>query len=136
MLDVYSLNIEVEENAAIPFNNVNIAKGITATLTAPGTIQLNRKGVYMIECDASVEPTDAAGVISIQLTRQGTLQPQAQSSVTGAADTIQTLGFHALVQVNEDNTCCCYSGPVSLQVLNTGVPATFTNISLIVTKLC
>jgi hypothetical protein len=69
MLDVYSLNIEVGENAAIPFNNVNIAKGITATLTAPGTIQLNRKGVYMIECDASVEPTDAAGVISIQLTR-------------------------------------------------------------------
>lgn len=135
MLDVYSLNVIVGSTATIPFNNTNLVKGNTAILTAPGSIQLNKRGVYMVECDASVVPS-AAGTASIQLTKDGALQQQAQSSVTGTAGAISTLGFHTLVPVRQDNTCCCFTSPVTLQVLNTGVASTFNNISLTVTKIC
>lgn len=135
MLDIYGLNVIVGSTATIPFNNTNLVKGNTAVLSAPGSIQLNKRGVYIVECDASVTPS-VAGTVSIQMSRDGILQPQAQSSVTGTADEISTLGFHTLVPVREDNSCCCYSSPVTLQVLNTGVASTFNNISVTVTKIC
>lgn len=135
MLNAYSLNVPVGSTATIPFNNVKIEKGCTAILTAPGSIQLNKRGVYGVTFDASVVPS-AAGTVSAQLSRQGLLQPSAQSSVTGAAGSISSLGFHDLIQVSEDNTCCCFSSPVTLQVVNTGVAATYVNANLTVTKIC
>lgn len=48
MLELYSLNVEVDENGSIPFNNADLVKGITAVQTAPATIQLNKSGVYMV----------------------------------------------------------------------------------------
>ena len=134
MLQAYSNNIQGTANSAIPFNNVKVEKGCSARLTAPSTIQLNKAGVYMVACDASFTP-DAAGVSSIQLSRNGVLQPDAQSSETGIANSTNALSFYALVQVRENNTCSCCSSPTTLQVIQ-GIDGTFENVNICVTKIC
>ena len=98
MLEAYSLNLAVAANTPIQFNDVTIEKGNTAKLTAPGTIELNKCGIYMVSVDAAAIPS-TAGVMSIQLSKDGTLQPQAQSAVTGATTDVDNLSFTTLVQV-------------------------------------
>ena len=125
MLEVYSTNVDVETNAAIPFNNIVIKKGCTAEESAPATIQLNKCGVYMVSVDASSETA-----ATIQLSKDGVLQPQAQS--TGTAPS-----FVTLVQVPRSNTNCCCSSPTLLQIVNAGTAtATFTDVNVCVTKVC
>lgn len=136
MLELYSLNIEVDQNSAIPLNNTRISKGNTATHNAPATIQLNKSGVYMIHCDASVTPA-AAGTVGIQLAINNVLQLGDSSIATGAAATTTTLGFNALVQVRDNNTCCCNTSPTTVQLMNISqVDTTFPVVKVIVTKLC
>lgn len=135
MLQGYSTNIDVATNAAIPFNNVKIEKGCTSNLDAPSTITLNKKGVYMVSVDGAATPS-AAGVMSIQLSKDGVLQPQAQSAVTGATTDIDNMSFMTLVQVDRDNSCNCCSSPVVIQVINTGVPSNYTIANICVTKIC
>lgn len=136
MLELYSLNIEVNENGSIPLNNISIAKGCTAIHSAPSTIQLNKSGVYMVSCNASIEPA-AAGDISIQLAKNGVLQQNAQSIVTGTAGETSSLCFHTLVQVRDNNTCCCNTSPTTLQIMNTTAgDITIPIINVVVTKIC
>ena len=123
MLEVYSLDLDVAADAPVVFNNESICKGCTATLSGTSTINLNKCGVYMVSCDASAEAT-----ATIQLFKNGVAQPQAQS--TGG-----TPSFITLVQVPENNTCCACASPVSLQIINTGAAATFSNINCVVTKV-
>lgn len=123
MLEVYSTNIEVAADAAIPFNNIHISKGCSAIESAPSTIQLNRCGVYEVNVDATAD-TDT----TIQLTKNGVLQPQAQSTGT-------TLGFTTYVQVPENNTNCCCTSPTTIQLINTEA-TTFTNVNCTVKKFC
>lgn len=123
MLETYSNNIDVALNTAIPFNNVSLQKGCTAVQNGTSTIQLNKCGVYMVSCDASTSAST-----TIQLFKDGVAQPQAQS--TGI-----TPSFVTLVQVNENNSCCPCSSPTNLQVINS-TATTFTNVNLVVTKVC
>ena len=135
MIDLYSLNIQVAQNGSIPFNNVNIIKGISASHSAPATIELNKSGIYMVSVDASITPA-AAGDVSIQLAKNGILDQGAYSIATGAADNTVTLGFSSLVQVKENNTCCCNTSPTTLQLINTGQAGTFPIVKMVVTKIC
>lgn len=135
MLEGYSTNIEVATDASIPFNNVTIEKGCTAKLNAPASISLNKSGVYMVAVDAAGIPT-TAGIMSIQLSKDGVLQPQAQSLVTGATTDIDNMSFTTLVQVKENNTCSCCTSPTIVRVINTGVPATYNIANICVTKIC
>ena len=125
MLQVYSTDVEVAVDAAVPFNNVYIKKGCTAVESAPSTIQLNKKGVYMVSMNAS-----SAAAATLQLSKDGVLQPQAQSTGTNPS-------FLTLVQVPYDNTECCAVSPTVLQVINSGAAvATFTDVNVVVTKVC
>ncbi len=135
MLEAYSTDIDVAEGAAIPFNNVTIRKGCTATLSAPATIQLNKAGVYMIHVDGSIAPT-AVGDVSIQLSKNGVVQPQAQSIETGAAGDSSSLCFETLVQVPQNNTPCCCSSPTTIQIINTGEAGNYSIAHIVVTKVC
>ncbi len=63
MLQDYSDNIEVAANTAYTFNNVVLDKGCGENLSGPSTINLNQRGVYLVEMDAYVTP-DAATVVS------------------------------------------------------------------------
>ena len=124
MLEVYSLNVEVPADTAIPLNNVVIQKGCTAVNSAPATIQLNKCGVYMVTCDAS-----SSASVTIQLYKNGIAQPQAQSTGASAC-------FVTFVQVPNDNSNCCCSSPTTIQIFNGDTAATFENINVCVSKLC
>ena len=125
MLNAYSLNTTVAANTAIPFNNITLKKGCTAEFNGVSAIELNKAGVYMIECDAS-----SAASATIQLFKDGVAQPQAQSTGLSPA-------FTTLVQVPSNNSCACCSSPVTVQVKNAGTAsATFTDVNICVTKVC
>lgn len=123
MLEAYSVNQTVGANAAIPFNNVSIRKGCTATLNGVSTIELNKCGVYMIAFDGT-----AGASTLVQLYKDGVAQPQAQSTGT-------TVSFVTLVQVPQNNNCNCCTSPVTLRVIN-GTAGTFTNANITITKVC
>lgn len=136
MLDLYSLNVDVEENGSIPFNSVRIAKGCTAVLAAPGTVQFNKSGVYMVSCSASIEPA-AAGDVSIQLAKNGVLEPGVISTATAAATQTTDLGFTTLVQVSQNNIPCnCTTNPTTIQLINTGQAGTLPIVRMVITKIC
>lgn len=135
MLELYSLNVTVDENGSIPFNNVKLAKGMSAVVGAPATIQFNKSGVYMVSVSASITPA-AAGDVSIQLAKNGMLDQSARSIATGAAGSTTALGFTTLVQVRDNNTCCCNTSPTTIQLINTGQASTFPIVNIVVTKIC
>ena len=136
MLELYSLNVEVDQNGSIPFNNVDLAKGCTAVLTAPGTVQFNKSGVYMVDVSASIAPT-AAGTVSIQLAKNGVLELGSFSVASAAAASTVNLGFTSLVQVSKNNNPCdCTTNPTTIQLINTGQAGTFPIVRMVVTKVC
>ena len=136
MLELYSLNVEVDQNGSIPFNNVDLAKGCTAVLTAHGTVQFNKSGVYMVDVSASIAPT-AAGTVSIQLAKNGVLELGSFSVASAAAASTVSLGFTSLVQVSKNNNPCdCTTNPTTIQLINTGQAGTFPIVRMVVTKVC
>lgn len=122
MLEVYSTEVEVAADSAVPFQNVSLKKGCTAELSGSNTITLNKCGVYMVSCDASAEAST-----TLQLYKDGIAQPQAQS--VGV-----TPSFVTLVQVSDNNSCCPCASGVSLQIINT-TATTLTNVNVSVTKI-
>ncbi len=135
MLQVYSSNLDVAANAAFPFNNVTVDKGCAERLSAPATIQLNQRGVYLVEVDGYATGA-AAGDNIIQLYVNGVAQPQAISSFTTAAATIDSFGFKTFVQVTTNNCeCNCVTSPTILQVLNGEQALTEAHINVVVTKI-
>ena len=135
MLQVYSTNIAVDETSFVPLQNVKTQKGCSATMSGTSTINLNKCGVYRITVDASATPV-TPGLMSIDLYRDGVAMPEAQSSVTGTADTTSPMSFETFVQVSSNNTCRCCDRPVTIQVFNSGVDATFMNLNVTVDKMC
>lgn len=136
MIQAYSSNINVTANTAIPMNNLKIKKGCAQSLASPATIQLNKRGVYVVAVDAFGSAA-APGEISVQLAVNGILQPDAISAAdVTAADSVVSLGFNSLVQVQQDNTCCCCSSPTELSVFTGNTDITGLHYNIVVTKLC
>lgn len=135
MLQAYSSSLSVAANAAFPFNNVTVDKGCAENLSAPASIQLNQRGVYLVEVDGFA--TGGAGTDSYaQLYVNGVAQPQAISSFATATGTISNFGFKSFIQVAENNcNCNCASSPTVLQVLNGDVALTDAHINVVVTKI-
>jgi hypothetical protein len=134
MLEIYSQNITVPQNVAIPFNSTSISKGCTAVKSAADTIELNKCGVYAVEFDGVASGT---GNIVIQLQKNGVLQPQAltANTSTGTSD-VEAMSFYTLVQVADSNSSCPCSSPTILRFINTGVSAQYVQANVIITKLC
>ena len=136
MLQVYSDNLSLEANQAFPFNNVVVDKGCAENLSAPATIQLNQRGVYLVEVDGFATP-DATTEVTIQLYVNGVAQPQAISSFMGTAVTAtEAFGFKTFVRVTENNCQCnCLSSPTILQVMNVETSISDAHINMVVTKI-
>ena len=135
MLQVYTLAQSLVDQQPVSFTNRVLIKGCTASLGAPATIDLNKTGVYVVSCNATLTGGDTAGDGTLQLYKNGVAQPFAKSSATLATGDLASVGFETLVQVQENNTCCCITSPTSLQVIYDGVDAT-GDVNLVVTKLC
>lgn len=135
MLQAYSSDLTIAANAAFPFNNVTVDKGCAETLSAPASIQLNQRGVYLVEVDGFATG-GAQGTGSTQLVVNGVAQPQAISSYAAAAGDISNFGFKTFVQVTSNNCPCnCVSSPTVLQVVNGEVDLTEAHINVVVTKI-
>lgn len=136
MLQAYSSNLTMAADTAFPLNNIVVDKGCAEKLTAPATIELEKKGVYLVEVDGYATPA-AATLVSAQLFVNGVAQPQAISSFTGVAATVDTFGFKTFVQVSENNcNCNCCSSPTVLQIRNGATALTDAHINVVVTKIC
>ena len=135
MLQAYSSNLTIAANAAYPFNNVTIDKGCAETLSAPASIQLNQRGVYLIEIDG-FGTGGAAATGTTQLYVNGIAQPQAISSYAAAAGDVSNFSLKTFVQVAENNCQCnCASSPTVLQVINGEAELTEAHINVVVTKI-
>ena len=136
MLQIYSDNLSVAANTVYPFNNVVVDKGTAENLSAPATIQLNQRGVYLVEMDGFATP-DAATQVDIQLLVNGVAQPQAISSFVPASITdARTFGFKTFVKVIENNCPCnCVAGPTTLQFMNGETAVSDAHINVVITKI-
>ena len=135
MLQAYSSNLTIDASTFYPLNNVVVDKGNAETLSAPSTIQLNKRGVYLVEVDGFITG-DATGTSSAQLYVNNVAQPQAISEFAIDADTTSNFSFKTFVQVTENNCPCnCISSPTTLQIMN-GLAGTDAHINVVVTKIC
>lgn len=124
MLEAYSLSVSVAPDNAIPFNSTTINKGCAEVLASADTVELNSRGVYLVEFDSSL-----ATATTVQLFKDGVAQSQAQSTGT-------TPNFSTLVQVGRNNCGCCCSSPVRIQIKNVGSGSSdFTDAHVVVIKL-
>lgn len=144
MLQVYSNDITVTVPAVgvafIPFNNISKDKGNDSLLSAPGTVQINRQGVYDAHVNASLAPA-VAGDYVLQLYVNGVAQPETLTRFTAVAGNYSSVSFEDLITVVRNNTCCCYTSPTLVQVgirSVDGVTGTvdIANISELVTRIC
>ena len=136
MLQAYSDNLSVAAEQAFSFNNVVIDKGCAESLSAPSTIQLNQRGIYLVEMDGYATP-DATSDVMVQLYVNGVAQPQAKSTFTGTAITATaTFGFKTFVRVTENNCPCnCLTSPTVLQVMNADTSLSDAHINIVITKI-
>lgn len=135
MVQAYSSNLAVPANATYPLDNVLIQKGCSAAALGASTIQLNQRGIYCVHCDGFATPA-AATLVSTQMYVNGVARPDAISSFTGVAATVDTFGFEAFVQVSENNTNCCCTAPTTIQFRNGITAVTDAHINVVVTKIC
>ena len=135
MLQAYSSDLSIAASAAFPFNNITVDKGCAETLSAPASIQLNQRGVYLVEVDGFATGS-AADTGSVQLFVNGVAQPQAISNFTTNVASISNYGFKTFVQVVNNNcNCNCASSPTVLQICNGETALTEAHINVVVTKI-
>lgn len=136
MLEAYAVNQTFAANSVVPFTSVSLIKGETAVLTGTSSIQLNRAGVYMVTATFTGTPA-AANAVTIQMTKDGVVQPQATISAPTVLTTESVaLPISTLVQVSESNSCCCCKAPTVLQFVNAGAALNNAAAHVTVTKLC
>lgn len=136
MLQIYSDNLTVDANTVFAFNNIVIDKGCAESLSAPSTIQLNQRGIYLVEMDGYATP-EAATEVSVQLIVNGVAQPQAISSFVPASVTdARTFGFKTFVRVTQNNCPCnCLASPTTLQFMNGETAISEAHINVVITKI-
>ena len=136
MFQAYSSNLAVDANAVFPFNNVVLDKGKGETLSAPATIELNQRGIYLIKMDGFATP-DAATEVSIQLMVNGVAQPQAITSFMPASITdTRNFSFTTFVRVLENNCPCnCLTSPTTVQFMNGATALTDAHINVVIAKI-
>ena len=133
MIEAYSKNIDVAANANIPLNNVKLIKGNYVTLQGVSSLQFNHCGVYHLTCNGSISGT---GDLQIQLMKNGVIQQETVTPITGTANVNIPFALDTFVQVPNNNTNCCCQSPVEVSLMNAGVEATFPLIDVKVTKVC
>lgn len=136
MFQGYSSNLTVAANTAFPFNNTVIDKGNAEALSAPSSIQLNRRGVYLVKVDGYATGSEATAG-SVQLYANGVAQPQAISEFTLATGEITNFGFSTVIKVTTNNCPCnAITSPTILQLMNGDSAITNGHVNILITRLC
>ena len=136
MISTYSNSIQtISTNGLLSFNTDRILTGCTATLSNDNqTFQLNKPGFYYITFNGTGQATAATGEVTVQLRQNSTVVPGASSSFTATAiGDNQNMSFTTIIKVAP--TCCC-KDVTTIDVICSGVDATFSNTNINITKLC
>lgn len=138
MINSYTnTSLAVLTNGTLNFNINSIRTGCSVTHSeGTPTFSLNRAGIYLVTFNGVGAATEAVGDITVQLQKNGANVPGAltTASSTTALTDIESLSFSTLIEVKP--SCCAVDNSVDLTLVNTGVPATFSNINLVITKVC
>lgn len=135
LLNTYTNTTQtVVADGLLRFDNINIDTGCSIDFTAGSTsITLDKPGAYLIVADVVLN-TDTAGVVTLQLNKNGTAINGATASVTTVVGNEYTLNTSTIVKVLP--SCPAINNVTTITVANTGIAATYTNTNLIVIKLC
>jgi hypothetical protein len=136
MISSYTItNQTVDTDVTLAFNINKIKTGCTVThAEGTPTFSLNKPGYYFISFDASAAGT-AAGDVVVQMYENGVPVADAITTMNSTAATdIGNLSFTTIVQVRP--SCCAINNESKLTFVNTGVEAVFSNVNLVITKLC
>lgn len=137
MINSYTSTTQnVGVNIPLIFNTNKIKTGCTVTHSeGSSTFSLNKPGFYFVTLKAIGSTTATTGNLTIQMYQNGVAVVDAISTESSTATTdISTLNFATIVQVKP--SCCAVDNQTSLTFVNTGVAATYTNVSVTITKLC
>ena len=122
----------VVENGFIVYAATNVKQGCGIKFNdGSNTISLKGNGIYLVEVNADVVPTNA-GLISMQLLKNNVVVPAAKATVTGVASSTSSLSFSTLIKV--PCSCNCVDNTANLQVQLTAL-ANVTNASIVVVRI-
>ena len=122
----------VVANGFIAYTATNVKQGCGIKFNdGSNTISLKGNGIYLVEVNADVVPTNAE-LISMQLLKNNVVVPAAKATVTGVASSTSSLSFSTLIKV--PCSCNCVDNTANLQVQLTAL-ANVTNASITVVRV-
>ena len=122
----------VVANGFIAYIATNVKQGCGIKFNdGSNTISLKGNGIYLVEVNADVVPTNAE-LISMQLLKNNVVVPAAKATVTGVASSTSSLSFSTLIKV--PCSCNCVDNTANLQVQLTAL-ANVTNASIVVVRI-
>ena len=122
----------VVANGFIAYTATNVKQGCGIKFNdGSNTISLKDNGIYLVEVNADVIPTNA-GLISMQLLKNNVVVPAAKATVTGVASSTSSLSFSTLIKV--PCSCNCVDNTANLQVQLTAL-ANVTNASIVIVRI-
>lgn len=121
MLEYFSTNVNVglgaiDSESIVPFSNQKLVKGCT-TVMSGNTIQINKCGVYEIDCDLCFE-VGAAADLTFKVYVDGVAQPQTVRTVSLSGTGVNETTHISTYVTKQDNNCRCNpcSAPTSVYV--------------------
>ena len=122
----------VVANGFIAYTATNVKQGCGIRFNdGSNTISLKGNGIYLVEVNADVVPTNAE-LITMQLLKNNVVVPAAKATVTGVASSTSSLSFSTLIKV--PCSCNCVDNTANLQVQLTAL-ANVTNASIVVVRI-
>ncbi|MBR3645981.1 MAG: hypothetical protein IKN54_06145 [Lachnospiraceae bacterium] len=110
MIEYFSKNANIElggigAESIVPFASQRLLKGCTVSMSG-NSIQINKCGVYDVDCDVCFEASAACDVTFV-LYVDGVAQPQTETTVTvSGADVFNTAHISTYI-TKQDNNCRC-----------------------------
>ena len=135
MINSYSNNSQtITTEGTITFDTNRILTGCTIThIEGSPSFKLNRPGYYYVNFNGDV--TGATGEVGVQLLSNSSSIIGAEGSTSLAAATdVGNISFSTLIKVLP--SCAVIDNLQTLNFINSGAEATFTNVNVVITKLC
>ena len=135
MINSYSITPKiVEVGGSVSFDVNRILTGCTITHTeGTPSFKLNKSGYYFVSFNTDV--TGATGDVTVQLLSNGVAVPAAEATTSLAAATdTANVSFSTIIKVLP--SCTMIDNLQTLTLSNTGLEATYSNINIVITKLC
>lgn len=130
--NIYAVNTTataVTANSTVPVSTIVRRYGCGTNLLG-NAVTLNEPGYYLVNVAATFT-APAAGVVALTLQDDGVQVPgaTAATTITTASTENRSVAFSAIVRV------MCGSAPDALTLVNTGVAATYSNVSISAVKI-